>query len=137
MNQPFPSMNAEHDLIEAYHEWRRLADAVGEGIAAGDWNRVAAGQRAIVELQKRISGLSPQVRAERTQAGPAGAIKETILDQLIEDLMILTRRHQAALAERKQMAWRQLEQTGVVSRNLKRIKSSYVVSRPGCRTAFA
>jgi hypothetical protein len=130
-------MNDEDDLIAAYHEWRRLSDAVGQGMADGDWNQVALGQRTIGDLQKKISRLSPVVRAEWARAGTVGAIKESILNQLIQDLMDQVRHNQARLVERKQAVRRKLDETGVATRNLKRLRCSYVVSRPGRRTAWA
>jgi hypothetical protein len=47
-------MSADRDLQNSYREWRRLAEAEGEAIRAGNWMLVFDCQNVLRQLQPRI-----------------------------------------------------------------------------------
>src|SRR5579859_4909278 len=55
-------MNTGDDLQHAFSEWRRLAQAEGKAIRAGDWPFVADCQKAITRLQQVIDQASNTVQ---------------------------------------------------------------------------
>lgn len=130
-------MNAERKLIEAYQEWHRLAESVGRGIDQDDWSRVSVNQRAIRRLQDRVSRLAPAVRAERAQSRARQPGAQDPLRTTLEDLIALTRHHQALLARKKQDVRLKLDQTGRAVGNLRQIRRSYVSPCPALHTSFA
>jgi len=130
-------MNAERKLIEAYQEWHRLAEGVGRGIDQDDWNRVSVNQQAIRGLQDRISRLAPLARAERAQSRARQPGVQDPLRATLEDLIALTRHHQALLASKKQDVRLKLDQTGLIVGNLRQIRRSYVSPCPALHTSFA
>ena len=130
-------MNAEHDLTEAYEEWRRLAVTEGEAIGARNWSLVAACQKALQQLQERISRLSPAVREEWTKSKSGQAIKERILNATINELIQLEKRNQTLLRAIQDATRVKLDQLCEAGRNLKQIQRSYGVERPAAWTSFS
>ncbi len=130
-------MNAEHDLTEAYQEWRGLAETEGEAIGAGNWNLVSACQKALQQLQERISRLSPAVRAEWSKLGGKRAVQQGILNATIHELIRLEQRNQTLLQSIQEATQVKLDQLGQAGRNLKHIQRSYRLDHPVGWTSFS
>ena len=120
------------DLQQAYSEWRRLAEAEGKAIRAGDWPFVADCQKALARLQSLIDHFSnqnekPQASAPHNSENLArkSAQRETVLE-LIE----LQRQNLAALQQRRQRLSAHVQQLSRSSRNLRDIQRSYGSLRP-------
>ena len=62
-------MNSDLDLQHSYHEWRRLAEAEGEAIRAGNWMLVFDCQNALRQLQPRIVRQTDAARREWAALG--------------------------------------------------------------------
>jgi len=123
-------MNAEHDLTEAYQEWRGLAETEGEAINAANWILVSACQKALQQLQQRISRLAPAVREEWSKSRTSRAAKEGLLNATIRELIQLEHRNRTLLQAMKEATLVKLDQLGQAGRNLKQIQRSYAVERP-------
>ncbi len=130
-------MNAERDLTEAYQEWRRLAETEGEAIGAGNWSLVAACQKALQQLQERISHLSPAAREEWMKSKGSQGIKEKILNATINELIQLEKRNQTLLNAIQEATRVKLDQLCKAGRNLKQIQRSYGMERPAAWTSFS
>lgn len=130
-------MNAERQLVEAYGEWRHLAEIEGEAIGARDWMMVAASQTALRHLQERISSLSPTVREEWSKRGDERVVKERGLTAIIHELIGLERRNQTLLNSLQEAARLKLNQLDQAGRNLKRIQRSYGSTDPTAWTSFS
>jgi hypothetical protein len=129
--------SAERELAKAWQEWRRLAEAEGEAIGAGNWSLVAACQAALQELQATISRLTPVVRNEWAKSGGEGAGRERALNATIHELIRLARRNQTLLDSILAVARTKLGQLNEAGRNLKQIQRSYGAARPAAWKAFS
>lgn len=129
-------MNLEGDLAQAYKEWRRLAEAEGKAIRAGDWRFVADCQNALSQLQPIIDGLVRQAGqgSSRTESGTASpqASRATVLE-LIE----LQRRNLASLEERRRRLSAHIEELSRTSRNLRSIQRSYASAARAGWTSYS
>ena len=130
-------MNAERDLTAACQEWRRLAEAEGEAIAAGDWSMVSACQKALQLLQERTSQLFPAVRKEWSKSGRDGATKENKLNAVLRELIRLEQRNQTLLGAMLSAAREKLDQLHRAGLNLKQIQRSYGPPQPTAWSSFS
>ena len=130
-------MNAERHLNEAYQEWRGLAEAEGAAIGASNWGVVAACQKALQQLQERISRLSLAVREEWSKTGGNRAVKEAGLNATIHELIHLQQRNQTLLKGILETTRLKLDQFGQAGRNLKQIQRSYGSDRPAIWNSFS
>jgi hypothetical protein len=118
-------MNAEHDLLQAYREWHRLALAEASAIQTRDWDFLAACQSAIQVIQTNIHQLLAQVRQEWQLAGCDLAEKEQQLQICVHQLIQTTQQNQTLLVAAKTIVLERLDQLGEAGRNLKRLRGSY------------
>lgn len=130
-------MSTERQLAEAYGEWRHLAEIEGEAITTHNWTLVAASQKALQQLQERISRLSPAARKEWSKSGTERTLKEQALETTIRELIGLERRNQTLLSGLCEVARVKREQLSQASRNLKQIQRSYGASHAAARTLFS
>jgi hypothetical protein len=130
-------MNATRDLTEAYQEWRRLAEAEGEAIRACNWGLVSACQKALQNLQARITRLSPMARNEWAKLGPRGAAEERTMQAAIRELIPLQRRNQTLIHAICEATRTKLEDLRRAGRNLKKLRNSYGVVQPAGRSTFS
>jgi hypothetical protein len=105
------SMTGETILLEAYQDWRRLAELEGEAIRTRDWTLMADCQQRLSGLQPRILRLTDQAREEWRQAGVDPAEKKT------------ARTH--------------LSQMDLARQNLKRVHRSYSPASPAVWNSFS
>ena len=130
-------MNAERDLSEAYLEWRRLAEAEGEAIGAGNWSLVSACQAALQLLQERISRVASAARHERAKAGGDQTLREKALNATVLELIKIERRNQTLLAAIQEATRTKLGQLQQAGRNLTQLRRSYGSVSPAVRASFS
>ena len=130
-------MNAETALLEAYREWRRLAETEGEAIRTCNWSLCAACQKALQHLRDRITALMPGLRAEWSQRGCNRAAKQQSLDETILELIRLGRRNQTLLDAVREAAQTKLKQLNQARGNLQRLKQSYHFTQPPAWSSFS
>jgi hypothetical protein len=115
----------ETALLEAYRDWRRLAELEGEGIRAGDWTLVTDCQNRLSALQTRIVRLTGEARKEWRATGADLAEKENTLRDTVSGLMELEMRNSASLAAMKEATRAQMNQLDAARQNLKRVQRCY------------
>jgi len=118
-------MTAERELLEAYQDWRRLAELEGEGIRACDWPLVDDCQKKLSALQARIIRLTSQARDEWRNRGDDLAQKENDLRQTVSGLIELERQNSASLSAARENTRAQLDQLDLARQNLKRVQRTY------------
>jgi hypothetical protein len=118
-------MNAESELLRAYREWRRLAQAETKAIQTRNWSLLSDCHFAIQEYQSLVSGLTRAARAEWQRAGCDLPAKQKNLQALVADLAEVTRQNQALLQATVARARKQLDGLGEAGRNLKRLRRAY------------
>jgi len=128
-------MSAEHELYDAYEEWRQLAGSEGRAIDAADWGLVAACQTSLRQLQKRISKLSIAARTEWANAHVNPAVREQMLNATVRELIQIEQRNQILLVAAQAAARVKMEQLNEAGRNLKLIRRSYGIHRAAAWTS--
>jgi len=129
-------MNADRDLHQACQEWRRLAEAEGEAIRAGNWLVVHDCQNALRDLQPRLSELNLQARQEWSRQG-CEQEKDKNLLTVIHSLIELERRNYTWLNVRREAARAHLDQLEQAGRDLKRIRHSYAPAQHATWSSFS
>jgi hypothetical protein len=117
-------------LQDTCFQWRRLAEAEGQAMRAGNWPLVADCQAALQELQGPLSSQIAQARQQLAASRSSVANGEEQLRNLLLPLMDLEKRNLNWLATRRQRLSQQVEQLGRTSRNLRRIHRSYSPAAP-------
>ena len=123
-------MSADHELTEAYQEWRRLAEAEGQAIQACNWGLLAACQKALQNLQTRITKISTAARCEWKKMGAARKKREQQVNATIYELIELEKRNNTLLKSVCETTHQRLEQLDRAGQNLKRIHRSYSSETP-------
>jgi hypothetical protein len=130
-------MNADHELKHSYREWRRLAEAEGEAIRAGNWMLVFDCQNALRQLQPRIVRQSEAVRREWTTLGLDPQEREFELDEIIHSLVELESRNNSLIHARRRLAQEELSKLELASLTLRRIQRSYVAAPAPALNSFS
>lgn len=120
-------MNAESELLHAYREWHRLAQAETKAIQTRNWDLLNDCHVVIRDFQSHIANLAQEARTEWRRAGCNLAEKERNLQVLVSDLIDLTRRNQGLLQTTLTTARTQLNQLGETGKVLQRLRRSYGV----------
>jgi len=118
-------MNAESELLRAYREWHRLAQAETKAIQTRNWSLLSDCHLAIKDYQLMVARLTQEARAEWQFTGCNVAEKEKNLQVLISDLLDITRQNQGRLQAALAKAREQIDQLGEAGKNLKRLQRSY------------
>lgn len=118
-------MNAENELLHAYSEWRRLAQAETKAIQTRNWNLLSDCHLAIRDYQTLVGRLTSDTRAEWRNAGCNLDEKEQNLRVVVSGLIDITRQNQDLLQATIARTRIQLEQLGEAGKNLKRLRASY------------
>ena len=128
-------MNAERELLHAYREWRRLAEAESQAIHSRNWTLLADCQHAIQDFQKHVSRLTLEARDEWKRAGENRAEKENNIQALVGELIAITRQNHSLLQAARTTAQSRLSELGVADCNLKRLHRSYAHSESSLQPA--
>ena len=126
-------MNPDRDLQHSYQEWRRLAEAEGEAIRAGNWMLVFDCQNALRQLQPRIVRQTEAAHRECAALGLDSKALEYEMDAMIHSLIELESRNHSLIDARRCLAQEELAKLELASLTLRRIQRSYApaVRRPG------
>ncbi|HEX4343480.1 MAG TPA: hypothetical protein VH255_08820 [Verrucomicrobiae bacterium] len=130
-------MNAESALVEAYQEWRRLAETEGNAIRTRDWGLLAASQRALQHLRERITTLTVAAKSEWAQFGADIVAKERTFRAMITELVQLEQQNCTLLSAIRQGVKAHLNKLSETGRNLRRIKRSYSQPRSAVWNSFS
>ena len=128
-------MNAERELLHAYGEWRRLAEAEGKAIQSRNWPLLADCQHAIQDFQTHVSRLTLDARDEWKRAGDDRVEKEKSIQPLVNELIAITRQNHALLSAARNTAQHRLGELGEAGVNLKRLHRSYAHGGPALQPA--
>lgn len=118
-------MNAESELLRAYREWRRLAQAETKAIQTRNWNLLSDCHLAICDYQSVVCGLTQETRAEWRRTGCDLETKEKNLRVTVSSLLDITRQNQNLLQATIARTRIQLDNLGEAGKNLKRLRSTY------------
>jgi|SRR5579862_1044224 len=121
-------MDPEAELRAALSEWRRLAEAVGQAIRAGNWSFVAECQNAISQLRPAIDLITKQNPRISGASGPAPGGLKIAARAIALDLIELERRNLATIQARREKLAAHVAELCRASHNLRGIQRSY--SRP-------
>jgi len=130
-------MTSEAELLDAYQDWRRLAELEGEGIRTRDWTLVADCHKKLSALQSRIIRLTNQARDEWRRTGADLAKKENNLQQTVSSLIELEMQNSSSLTAAKEATRTQLDQADVIRQNLKRVHRTYSSTGPAVWNSFS
>jgi hypothetical protein len=125
------------DLPLAYAEWRRLADAEGQAIRAGNWALVAECQNAVATLRSQIDRLSPSVAAPRGKPSVTSRQRASDLRGSILELIELQRKNLASLEERRRRLSEHVENLTSAGRKLRSIQRSYSTPATGGFSSYS
>jgi hypothetical protein len=112
----------ELELTSALAEWRRLAEAEGNAIRAGNWGLVADCQKALSQLRPVID----QHTALRN-GGNSETVKHRSAKATVLELIELQRRNLLSLEQRRQRLSEHMENLARAGKNLRALKRSYSV----------
>lgn len=129
-------MNPEAELHQALCEWRRLVDAVGKGIRAGDWTFVAECQRAIAQVRPTVDRFTGRPQATASQNAPGGPAK-TATRALVLDLIELEQKNLGSIQQRRDKLSAHIEDLLRANRNLREIRRSYAFPAPPALNSFS
>jgi hypothetical protein len=118
-------MNTDRDLQHSYHEWRRLAEAEGEAIRAGNWMLVFDCQNALRQLQPRIVRQTEAAHREWAALGLDPGAMEQEMETMIHALIELESRNNSLINARRCLAQEELAKLEQASLTLRRIQRSY------------
>ena len=125
------------DLKLALTEWRRLTDAEGQAIRAGNWMLVAECQNALAKLRSRIDRLSPSDTPATPQSGTKPLRLSPDLRGSILELIELQRQNLASLQERRRRLSEHVENLTSAGRNLRSIQRSYSTRAAGSFSSYS
>jgi hypothetical protein len=127
-------MKAERALLDAYAEWRRLADAAKQAILSRNWPFVLECQKVIGQLQPRITELTRQAKSEWQRSGidPVAAGKK--LHCTVLELINLVESNKALINSAQERVKSENQQRQQAVQNLKRLQQSYAAVH---RTAWS
>jgi hypothetical protein len=130
-------MSAGDDLDHAYSEWRRLAEAEGKAIRAGDWGFVADCQKALRNLQSVIDRLSNSNREESPLKESSISVRRLPSRASVLELIELQRQNLATLQQRRERLSAHVEQLSRTVRNLRGLQRSYASPPPAAWNSFS
>jgi hypothetical protein len=119
-------MSADRDLQNSYREWRRLAEAEGEAIRAGNWMLVFDCQNVLRQLQPRIVRQTEAAHREWVNLGLDSEVMENNLNAVIHPLIELECRNRSLIDARQRLAREELAKLEQASLTLRRIQRSYL-----------
>ncbi len=130
-------MKAESALLDAYAEWRRLAEAAKKAIYSGNWPFVLECQKVIEQLQPKITELALQARSEWQRSGidPVAAGKK--LHFTVSELINLVESNKALIDSAQERVKSENQQRQHAVQNLKRLQQSYAAVHRSVWSSFS
>lgn len=132
-----PSITADAALLEAYQDWRRLAELEGEAIRTHDWTMMTDCQNHLSALQPRIIRLTALAREEWQHAGADRTDKENNLRRIVSSLVEVELQNSSSLTTAKEFARKQVDGLESARQNLKRVQRSYSPMSPAVWNSFS
>ena len=120
-------------LSQALGEWRRLAEAEGQAIRAGNWSLLADCQAALAAVRGAIDQLAGEVNGSTNEGLRSKTSHRSVALELIE----LQRKNLATLKERRERLSVHVEQLTRAGRNLRGIQRSYAPPGPAAWTSYS
>jgi len=130
-------MNADRDLQHSYREWRRLAEAEGEAIRAGNWMLVFDCQNALRQLQPRITRQTEAARNQWAALDLDPDEMENDLLKTVRSLIEVESRNHSLIDSRRCLAQEELATLEQASLSLRRIQRSYVPASSAAWNSFS
>ena len=127
-------MSAENELLRAYREWHRLAQAESKAIRTRNWTLLTDCHLAIRDYQAMVGGLTLEARSEWRRSGCNLGEKERNVNVLVSELIDLTRQNQTLLQATLAAARQHLDELGEAGKNLKRLQRTYGFVAPRSRS---
>jgi hypothetical protein len=124
-------MKAESALLDAYAQWRRLAEAAKKAIHSRNWPCVLECHTVIEQLQPKITQLTTEAKVEWQRSGidPLAAGKR--LQAKVLELINLVECNKALINVVRERVTSENQQRQIAVQNLKLLKQSYAaVHRP-------
>jgi hypothetical protein len=130
-------MKAQRALLDAYAEWRRLAEAAKQAIRSRNWPFVLECQEVIRQLQPRISQLTVQAKSEwqRTGTDPVAAGEK--LHSAVLELIKLVESNKALINSVQARVESEHKQRQQSVQNLKRLQQSYAAGHCTAWSSFS
>jgi len=126
--------DAHAALQSAYAEWRRLAQAEGSGIRAGNWAFVAQCQQALRLLRETIDRL--RAEGSSTPGTASRPVNQTWRGTVLE-LIELQRQNLLSLQKRRDRLATEVEHLTRADRNLRSIQRSYSAPAPSGWSSYS
>jgi len=130
-------MDADQNLKHSYREWRRLAEAEGEAIRAGNWMLVFDCQNSLRQLQPRIIRQTEAARREWAEPGLDVEAMEFELDEIVHSLIELESRNGSLINARRWLAQEELAKLEQASLTLRRLQRSYIPAATAAWNSFS
>ena len=130
-------MSADRELQADYQEWRRLAEAEGEAIRAGNWLQVCDCQNALQQLQPRLLEHTAAAQQESAGAATTRAAREAQVRAWVAPLIELERRNFNLLEARQRAAQAEFGRFLQASQTLRRLHRSYAPAQPAAWSSFS
>lgn len=130
-------MTATTDLHQALVEWRRLAEAEGRAIRAGNWPFVAECQDALARLREAIDKLVGNSAGNGRSPAPHSFTEKPSQRSAVLDLIELQQRNLAALQQRRRKLSDHVQQLNRSSRNLRGIQRTYAPASPAGWSSYS
>jgi hypothetical protein len=121
------------NLSQALGEWRRLAEAEGQAIRAGNWSLLADCQAALAILRGVIDQLTGEIHASTNE----GLKRKTSQRSVVLELIELQRKNLATLKERRERLSVHVEHLTRTGRNLRGIQRSYAPPGPAAWSSYS
>ena len=120
-------------LTSALAEWRRLAEAEGNAIRAGNWGFVAECQKALSQLRPVIDQHTDRRTGGSSDAGKHRSTAKATVLELIE----LQRKNLLSLEQRRQRLSEHIENLARAGKNLRALKRSYSLPIPAAWSSYS
>lgn len=130
-------MNARHQLLAAYAEWRRWTELEGQAIESENWPRIRECQDAKQRLQSRIISETDRARQECARLGLDYLDMERQVRTVVSELIQLEARNGEVLSHHRRTAEAERDQLARSSRDLRRVHHSYGGQREAAWTSFS
>ncbi|MBI5385801.1 MAG: hypothetical protein HZA90_14080 [Verrucomicrobia bacterium] len=128
---------AEHELLDAYDQWRRWTEVEGLAICAEDWPKVTECQRVKRELQTVIIRRTDEAFTELPLNSQARARFESGMRSAVGELIELESRNGRILSEKRGRVLKEREDLERSAHNLRRVHGTYGNALGACWHSYS
>jgi hypothetical protein len=112
----------------AFSEWRRLLEAEGDAIRAGNWTLARDCQNVIGQLKPKLETLRSQLGTPTATRATATTSTHETWHAAVSELIALVRRNQSWLEHRRSALTEQISQADLSRHNLRQLQRSYAAT---------